>query len=184
MLPKTGGRRCSRCPRPGHVMVCAVGDDIYVIGGYVAGVGISASVLKYSVSSNTWAEAGNMPSARFSLSVCVLGTHIYCIGGYGGQRALSVVERYDTESGVWSTLAPMPTTREGAAAFVLEGKIYVSGGFVGGARGVTDVVECYDSVSGAWDMVSSLPGARLSGAGCSVCSEVNYFDWLLCGGRD
>jgi hypothetical protein len=116
------------------------------------------------------------------MSVCVLGTHIYCIGGHHGQR-LSAVERYDTESGVWSTLAPMPTARDGAAAFVLEGQIYVSGGDIG-VRGVTDVVECYDPVSGAWDTVSSLPGKRGFGAGCSVCSEVNYFDLLLCGGRD
>ena len=125
-----------------------------------------------------------MPTARHSLSVCVLGTHIYCIGGYNGQR-LSVVERYDTESGVWSTLAPMPTARWGAAAFVLEGKIYVYGGVVwADCVGGTDVVERYDPVSGAWDTVSSLPGGRAFGVGCSVRSEVNYFDSLLSGGRD
>lgn len=159
--------------------VCAVGDDIYVIGGYVAGVGISASVLKYSVSSNTWTEADNMASARKLMCVCVLGTRIYCIGGSGGQR-LSEVERYDTERGVWSTLAPMPTARWAAAVVVLEGKIYVSGGF----RDYTDVVERYDPVFGAWDTVSSLPGGRAFGAGCSVRSEANYFDSLLSGGRD
>ena len=122
--------------------------------------------------------------------MCVLGTHIYCIGGDDGQD-LSVVERYDTESGVWSTLAPMPTAREGAAAFVLEGKIYVCGGeCAGGGDDYTercaDVVERYDPVSGAWDMgtVSSLPGQRAYGAGCSVRSEVNYFDSLLSGGRN
>ena len=125
-----------------------------------------------------------MPSARYCLCVFVLGTHIYCIGGYNGQGGyLSVVERYDTESGDWSTLAPMPTARQGAAAFVLEGKIYVSGGDVDSVN-YTDVVERYDPVSGAWDTVSSLPGQRAYGAGCSVRSEVNYFDSLLSGGRD
>ena len=118
-----------------------------------------------------------MPSARGSMSVCVLGTHIYCIGGDNGQD-LSVVERYDTESGVWSTLAPMPTARCDAAAFVLEGKIYVSGGGVVDGEDSTDVVERYDPVSGAWDTVSSLPGGRAYGAGCSVRSEVNYFDFF------
>ena len=169
--------------------VCAVGDDIYVIGGLVDSVGrqatgTTASILKYSVSSNTWTEAGNMPTSRVRLGVCVLGTHIYCIGGYNGRSDLSVVERYDTESGVWRTLAPMPTARWGAAAFVLEGKIYVSGGVLGGGWNSIDVVERYDPVSGVWDTVSSLPGGRAFGAGCSVCAEVNYFDWLLCGGRD
>jgi hypothetical protein len=77
----------------------------------------------------------------------------------------------------------MLTAREGAVAFVLEGKIYVSGGAVG-FRDYTDVVERYDPVSGAWDTVSSLPGGRAFGAGCSVCSEANYFDSLLSGGRD
>ena len=104
-------------------------------------------------------------------------------GSNGLGEYVNVVERYDTESGVWSTMAPMPTVRSGAAVFVLEGKIYVSGGF-GGFRDYTDMVERYDPVSGAWDTVSSLPGGRAFGAGCSVRSEVNYFDSLLSGGRD
>ena len=139
-------------------------------------------VLKYSVSSNTWTEAGNMPTARHRLSVCVIGSHIYCIGGHGGNH-MSGVERYDTASGVWSTMAPMPTARYGAAAFVLEGKIYVSGGNTV-SEIYTDVVQRYDPVSGAWDTVTSLPGKCFHSSGCSVRSEVNYFDWLLSGGRD
>ena len=166
-----------------HHGVCAVGDDVYVIGGRVADFDISSSVLKYSVSSNTWTEAGNMPTARYGLSLCVIGSHIYCIGGSGGGRGLW---RYvnDTESGVWSTLAPMSTARYGAAAFVLDGKIYVSGGGLAVGAPRTDEVERYDPVSGAWDTVASLPGGRAHGGGCSVRSEVNYFDWLLSGGRD
>ena len=93
------------------------------------------------------------------------------------------MERYDTESDVWSTLAPMPTARCDAAAFVLEGKIYVSGGECDDGF-KTDVVERYDSVSGVLDTVTSLSNHLEYGVGCSVRSEINYFDWLLSGGRD
>ena len=160
--------------------MCCVGGDLYVVGGIDTG----SSVFKYEVSSNTWSAVESMPTARYGLGVCDMGVFLYCIGGgTDDESEVAVAERYDTESGRWTSLAPMPTARTYPAVFVLQGKIYVAGGFAQDDR--LDVVERYDPGTDTWDNVTRLD-VTISGelSGCSMKTEVNYFDWLLSGGRE
>ena len=157
-----------------------------MIGGWEGGS--VSSVLKYEVSSNSWSELVSMQTARWSPGVCAVGAHLYCIGGMdededGGYVCLASVERYDTESGRWTSLTPMPTPRSNPAVFVLQGNIYVAGGMNGEMW--LNVVERYDPGTDSWDTVASLDDAVCERpSGCSMKTEVNYFSWLLSGGRD
>ena len=107
-----------------YTAVCAIGSDIYVIGGRTQLNSIipTAEVSKYSVDSNSWSTVSPMPTARFVHGACVLGGMIYVAGGEDAASVrLSSVLRYDPSSDTWSTVAAMSQVRSRLAVFALDG---------------------------------------------------------------
>jgi len=107
----------------------AVGDKIYVIGGWDYSTILSKLEI-YDTATNTWATGADMPTARFGLTSSAVGDKIYVIGGYGSGNVsyLNKLEIYDTATNTWATGADMPTERRELTSNAVGDKIYVIGG--------------------------------------------------------
>src|SRR5437867_279204 len=136
-----------------HPGVAAVGDKIYVMGGFTisrpAGGGLPAwvptnSVWVFDIAANAWSKGVAVPTPRGALTATAVGTKIYAIGGARNPsystpelrptvpvENLATNEVLDTATGKWSPLRPMLTARNHHGAARIDGKIYVVGGRVG-----------------------------------------------------
>ncbi|MBC5768631.1 Kelch repeat-containing protein [Ramlibacter albus] len=114
--------------RPG---VAAVGDDVYVIGGYTQGA-ISSTVRRFRTSGNFWENLTvRLPTARDEPTAVARGSSIYVMGGTSSSNTAGdgrLVEILDTGSMTFSTGPTMPEPRFGFAATELGGAIYIVGG--------------------------------------------------------
>jgi N-acetylneuraminic acid mutarotase len=166
-----------------HAAACAMGSDIYIIGGDDGDMQITSTTYCYNTETNTWATLTPMPEAKHRHSVCVLDSLIYVMGGgnmdeYDCPAIISSVHRYDPMADSWSEVAPMSVARSAFGAFVLDGSIHVVGGL---NRDMVATTERYCVASNSWSEVSGgeLGGAR-SGLGVHVTRlEVNLFDSLM-----
>ncbi|CAN5851074.1 hypothetical protein BH11MYX4_BH11MYX4_26720 [soil metagenome] len=123
-------------PTARYNLAGAVATDgrIFAMGGLAGGPASSrlATVEAYTPSTNTWAPAASLPTARTGLAAATgMDGRIYAIGGYG-PTALATVEAYTTSTNTWTTVASMPAARGAIAAAVgADGRIYVAGGASG-----------------------------------------------------
>jgi hypothetical protein len=105
---------------------------IYIFGGRTNATAgnETASVLRYSVSGNSWSNLAAMPVAVAG-SAATLGPDgkIYVCGGTSGGVATSVVQVYNPVSNSWTISTPLPEAVTGAAAGVDSlGRLIVMGG--------------------------------------------------------
>ena len=105
---------------------------IYIFGGYtdaVSGVEVS-SVLRYSVSKNTWTNLSAMPVATAG-SAAALGPdgNIYVVGGLSGGVPTDTVQVYNPASDSWTLSTPLPEPLSGSALGADSlGRLVVMGG--------------------------------------------------------
>ena len=86
---------------------CAVGQSMYVIGGFDSDINILDSVLRYDSSTEVWTEMNSMPGARYGVAVCAVGSDLFVFGGNNNQQvATDTVYRYSTETNEWIILDP------------------------------------------------------------------------------
>ncbi len=127
-----------RSPIPsarGFAAAGAVGEVVYVIGGY-DGVSELADVLAYDVSADVWLEQSPMTVGRAGLGVAVIGGEVYAIGG-GWQSYLATNERYDPETNRWSVFeSPVLGQWRNLGVAALDTEIYAVGGWNGDYMGV------------------------------------------------
>jgi hypothetical protein len=93
-------------------------NNIYIFGGYtdtVSGMEIS-SVLRYSVSANTWTTMAPMPVATAG-SAAALGVdgNIYIAGGLSGGVPTDSVQVYNPAANSWTLSTPLPEPLTGSA---------------------------------------------------------------------
>jgi len=79
---------------------CAIGNFIYVIGGY-DGTSQLNSCEKYNTITNEWEFITSMKIARSALGCCTWKNNIVVTGGYDGANFLASAEIYDTETLEW-----------------------------------------------------------------------------------
>lgn len=121
--------------------VGAVGDSIYVIGGYDPATYGTLDMLplpavqRYDTVAQEWADPppASMPTARDCASVAVLDGKIYVIGGrrvIGSvmENAMDTVEVYDPATDTWAVMPPLPAPLAMGAAAATGGSIYAIGG--------------------------------------------------------
>jgi hypothetical protein len=105
---------------------------IYIFGGLtniILGTEI-ATVLRYSVSGNSWSAMTPMPIAVAG-SAATLGPDgkIYVVGGRSGGVATTAVQVYDPAANSWSLFTPLPEALSAAALGVDSlGRLVVMGG--------------------------------------------------------
>ena len=79
---------------------------IYFIGGSTAQT-VSAEVMMYHLSNNSWVKIESMPTARGRLGVAVVSDVLYVIGGFDGTKWLKTNEQYKPVG--YGTVAPIIT---------------------------------------------------------------------------
>jgi Kelch motif len=150
-----------------HSLVVTHGDDVYVVGGYLAppegevSGEPTARAWRYHQPTGEWAELPPMRRARGGLTGAVIDGRIYAVSG--GPNPFPVdrtpyrnVEVFDIATQRWSPAPPIPTSRHHAGAAALNGRLYVVGGRRTGDYSLS-TVERFDPATGRWDELEPLP---------------------------
>ena len=116
---------------------------IYIFGGYTdATSGMeSATVLRYSISANTWTAMAPLPMAVAG-SAAALGPDgkIYVAGGTSGGATTSAVQVYDPAANAWTISTPLPEGLSASAMGVDSlGRLILMGGVDTNGYDVGDV---------------------------------------------
>ena len=116
---------------------------IYIFGGRTntASGTETATVLRYSVSANTWTAMAPMPIAVAG-SAAALGADgkIYVVGGVSGGVTTNVVQVYNPAANSWVISTPLPEGLSAAAMGVDSlGRLIVMGGMDTNGNDVSDV---------------------------------------------
>jgi hypothetical protein len=153
-------------PRPlHHVGIAAVGQDLYVVGGFTSSLlniwKPSAQGFRYNPVTNLWSEIPLMPTARGALAAVEYGGKLYAVGGFDGTADSPAVEVFDPASGTWSAKANLPTPRNHHALALSRMRIFAIGGRL--SRDPAEnlsIVEAYDPLINQWTKVAPMPTAR------------------------
>ncbi|MEE8492894.1 MAG: kelch repeat-containing protein [Nitrospirales bacterium] len=161
-----------------HTGAAAIGNRLYVVGGFTASLFSFwrpvSTVYSYDASTDTWTEVAPLPTRRGALAVTVLDGQLYAVGGYGEGGNSGAVEVYDPAADRWSTKASLPTPRDHLAVVAQGGRIYAVGGRLNIDYGRNlDVTEAYDPATDRWTTVAPLPTPR-SGIAAAVIKESIY----------
>jgi len=160
---ETWTTRASLLEPRSEIAVAALGNRIYVIGGYPQGRIPSNVVQVYDAATDRWEYGPPVPLPMHHAMAAVVDGTLYLIGGeFDGAGTgrpevfLSDVYALNPQSGEWTPRAPMPTARSGGGLGVIDGKIYVAGGRP--PRGNDFAV--YDPAADAWTVLPELPTQR------------------------
>ena len=166
-----------------NVGAAAIGNAIYIPGGYSGQSGTTQSTLQvyYPLEDRVETVTSDpLPQPRFGAGVAAYGGKLYVIGGSTDTVAgTSTVYQYDPSRPAgsrWQSVAPMPTSRLYLGAAALDGLIYAVGGMPGQAVDLA-VVEAYNPTTNSWSTRRSMSNAR---AGLAVVG-VNSGE-AACGG--
>jgi hypothetical protein len=156
----------------------ALGDEIYVFGGY--GVdGFNEAVQIYDSAADQWREGPPAPSQRYNFSSQAVDGKVYVVGGQGPSSEEPDEWPYSTEVAIfdpangWSQGSPLPKAIAGAASCALDGRIYLFGGET------NNLTAIYDVAGDVWSSGSSSPIARNG----HTCVQVAG-DLIVLGGRN
>lgn len=158
----THGRWESRAPLPAgprqETAVVAVGEEIFVVGGFDQNAAFGAVVEAYRPADDCWRRVADVPARLHHANAAAVDGRLYVLGFLGTDfRHDSRAWVYDGAADRWDPLANLPPTRaRGAAAVaVLDGRIYLVGGLRNGVS-VADF-DVYDPATGAWLPLPPLP---------------------------
>jgi N-acetylneuraminic acid mutarotase len=165
----------------GASMTGAIGDRIYVAGGFRRGA--VADFTAYDTVNDTWTPLPVLPAPRDHGTGAVVAGRLYAIGGRNAtlQSINGRVDVFDPIVGSWMPRRAMLTPRAGTASGVVGSRIVVAGGEGNPAspRGVFPQVEVYDTAGDAWSAIEPMRTPR-HGLGGAVVGNTFY----LPGGGD
>jgi len=116
-------------PRSG-LTAAVIGDEIFVAGGYILSGGgvVSQNALHvYSVTTQKWRSASNMPVARLGIAAVRIRNKMYVFGGLPNSGTSLTLE-YDPATDRWGVLADMPIPVSFMGATAVNDTVYVVGG--------------------------------------------------------
>src|SRR5262245_61562157 len=119
--------------------VVALGDRIYVLGGFDRQNRVVDIVEAYDPVRDRWEARKPLPMPLHHANSAVVGGRLYVVGALTGMdfRAVGATYHYDPKTDAWTPNAPMPPgTERGASAVMVVGtRIFVAGGFRGSSVG-------------------------------------------------
>jgi N-acetylneuraminic acid mutarotase len=139
-----------------EVAAAAVGERIWVLGGYAPDGATLATAEVYDTTADTWARGPDLPVAVNHAMAATLDGVLYLAGGNDGDGPSTQVARLEGER--WRTLAPLPKGRSAGGLVALGGRLYLVGGVVDGGLAVDTQV--YDPASDRWAAAPGLPTPR------------------------
>lgn len=126
----------------GTAVVSYRGDQIFVVGGDVAGA-ISATVLASSDGA-TWTQVGSLPMPRANGALVVYDDAMVYMGGLNSAGAPTPDVYRSTDGVTWTRIGSLPIANTGFTATVHLGEIW----FVGGATSAGNGGTAYHSADG------------------------------------
>lgn len=162
-------------PRPTGATVCVpLNGKIHAIGGAIgnsleARMSIATNLI-YDPSTDKWAEAAPMPTARDHAGAVVHEGRIHLIGGRvdSFHTNSQLHHSYEPKEDRWRMRNPMPTARSGHGAVIYRGKIFCMGGE--GWQKVYGQNEAYDLFTDQWMSYQPMLTPR-HGTGAVVIGE-------------
>lgn len=107
---------------------CAVGNKIYIYGGYTLAGAYLAELLCYDTSNNSWTKLADAPFAHRYSAMGHVNGKLYVYGGFDGS-ARSRLQEYDIASNTWTYLTATGNVAYTHAAASFPDRIYFQGGF-------------------------------------------------------
>jgi N-acetylneuraminic acid mutarotase len=162
-----------------EVAVAALGDRVWVIGGFGGASEPVDTVQTFNPAENAWETRAPLPVAVHHAAAAVVGDRLFVIGGFTGGRvrwtAVDTVYEFLPARERWEARAAMPTPRGALAVTVLGGRVHALGG---SGEGVSNAHEVYDPVANRWTTANAMPTKRDHLAAVAFGNRV----WAL-GGR-
>ena len=162
----------------------AVGNKLYVFGGFTNGLVGSTKAQAYDATTNRWAALKDVPESLTHAAVAEDGSTIYIAGGFVGNHPgpqTNHVWKYDTLKNEWSPGIPLPGAR-GGGALVRIGRILH---FVGGVERDLNDLKTYlrDSpehwtlnldggANATWQTAAPMPNPRNHTAGVNLNGQL------------
>jgi len=116
-------------PRPlKEMMLCHVGDDIYVHGG-IDDVYISNELWRYNTTTRTWTQLASNPVLRYGGCMEVSDGTIYVYGGRDKYGVVNDIWKYDIVTNAWTRLIDSTIRAYGAGSAIVGDIIYIAGGW-------------------------------------------------------
>jgi N-acetylneuraminic acid mutarotase len=150
-----------------EVSATAVGDSVYVIGGFNA-QGQPANIVEvYNTKNNTWSSAAPLPHPlHHTAAATSLNGKLYVVGGFLDSQwtPSNRLFIYDPLKNQWHEGKQMPTARGALTANFVNGILYAIGGqslsSSSSPSGILTINEAYDTASNTWTTKSLMPTAR------------------------
>lgn len=155
------------------------GQNIFLLGGFAAGVGDQASAPRalhvYDPAADRWTTPGEIPQGVNHAGFVHHAGRLYLVGGFRENTfaPTGAVRIYDPAAGTWTEGAPMPTPRGALAVVVLDDRIHAIGGNaenagsldhsehgVGGDQSSVGTHEVYDPATDTWVRRAPMPTPR------------------------
>lgn len=139
---------------------CAMGQNIYIFGGWTTPVVPLADGEIYNTASGTSTPIANMSVGLAFPSANILNNRIFIIGGFiDNDNASKLVQEYDPENDSWMLKQELPHEIGHHVSGVIDGKIYLAGGLHKGSVN-TDFKESislvYDPALDQWDTIAPM----------------------------
>jgi N-acetylneuraminic acid mutarotase len=131
-----------------EVTAAALGDSIYVIGGFDAAGRTVPTVEVYDIEADTWNRGPDLPVAVNHAMSAVAGGTLYVIGGYLGPLSDPTTRTFALSQAGWEELPQMPEPRAAAGATAVGTEIFVAGGV--GPTGLADFTPVFDIDTRRW----------------------------------
>ena len=110
-------RRRASLPKPlHHIGAAAVNGKIYLIGGYITGVGSVATVYEYDPVVDRWNVKQPMPAGRSGIAAAVLEGKVFVFGGEYNRATRRDVESFNPATNQWQRWTPDARQRVTASA--------------------------------------------------------------------
>ena len=158
----------------GLIQAVVIGDSVYVGGGYHSLRLGGATVMVYSLCTQSWRTLTTYESRQFGMAV--VNNHLVLVGGRNTStnEATNVLRVWNEGAQTWTHPFPeMPTSRHSHSVASYLNWVIVAGGRDG--RGShSKEVELLDTLSGHWYEGPPLPGAY-----SHMCSSINGNMWYL-----
>ena len=130
----------SRAPMPHYlwggwgVAGGAVGDKLYVIGGYNWPNHEENYCREYDITADNWSLKTPMPTAVEWMNAAVFNDKIYVVAGQygtGTHTLLDYIQIYNPSNDSWDIIPGLPIYLQGSGVIVYNNKLYIFGGNAG-----------------------------------------------------
>ena len=145
-----------------HPAAAAIGDDVYVAGGFNNGTASSRAFV-LTVGASSWTELPALNVARGAAALVNVDGALYLMGGNVGTTQIADVERFDPATQTWSVITQLPNPRNHLAGYVDDGHACAAGGREPETSGAID---CLDPATLTWS--SDVLPTPTSGAAAAV----------------